>query len=407
MAPNTGVKPVSGSRRSLALVLVAIVAAGVIVAALGISARQTSEAKLAQWTDAQAIPTVETVAPQQGTKDQELILPADVEAFYEAPIYARVSGYLKMWYQDIGAHVKAGQLLAEIDTPELDQQLNQAKNDLAGAEANAALAELTAKRWNALLASQAVSQQTADEKTGDAVAKKALVAAAKANVDRLQALEGFKHITAPFDGVVTARQTDIGALINAGSGSGVELFKVADLHQMRVYVRVPQAYADQLRTGMTANLRLPQYPHGSFVAKLSTTSNSVAKESRTILVELMAENPGGKLWPGTFAEAHFELPPDPDVYRLPTSALLFREHGLEVATIGPNDKVTLKPITIGRDLGTEVEVSDGIAPNDRVIDSPSDSLGDGDQVRLADSTGPATEKTAEIDPGKPAGRTTE
>jgi RND family efflux transporter MFP subunit len=191
-------------------------------------------------------------------------------------------------------------------------------------------------------------------------------------------------------------------LINPGSGSGVELFKVADLHQMRIYVRVPQADIDQLRPGMIAKLRLPQYPHETFIAKLSTTANAVAKESRTVLVELIADNKDGRLWPGTFAEAHFELPPEADIYHLPTSALLFREHGLEVATIGPDNKVVLKPIAIGRDLGTEVEVSAGLTPADRVIDSPSDSLGDGDQVRLAEATGGTTENTAEVAPGKPA-----
>ena len=194
---------------------------------------------------------------------------------------------------------------------------------------------LTAKRWKALLASQAVSQQTMDEKTGDAVAKQAMVAAAQANVDRLQALESFKRIIAPFDGVVTARKTDIGALINVGSGSGVELFKVADIHKMRVYVRVPQAYASQLHPGLVADLRLSQFPNETFTARLTTTSNAIAKESRTVLVELMADNSDGKLWPGTFAEVHFKLPPDADVYRVPTSALVFHEHGLELATVGP------------------------------------------------------------------------
>ena len=313
----------------------------------GIMSRNHDEAKLTKWTQAQAIPTVNVVTPERGTKNQELILPGDVEAYYEAPIYARVPGYLKMWYKDIGAHVKAGQELAVIDTPDLDQQLEQAKSDLASVQANAKLADLTAKRWKALLSSQSVSQQTVDEKVGDAAAKNALVAAAQANVDRLQALESFKHITAPFDGVVTARETDIGALINAGSGSGsgAELFKVADIHQMRVYVRVPQAYASQLRPGMVADLKLAQYPHEVFKAKLDTTSNAISKQSRTVLVELMADNMDGKLWPGTFAEVHFQLPPDPDIYHIPTSALVFREHGLQVATVGDDDKVRLKSIT--------------------------------------------------------------
>jgi RND family efflux transporter MFP subunit len=388
-------KPPRKRHRMLGVVLIAVLIGAVALAVSGIWSRKQSEAKLSQWTKAQAIPTVAVVTPKRGAKDQELILPGDIEAYYEAPIYARVPGYLKMWYQDIGAHVKAGEQLALIDTPDLDQQFEQAKSDLASVQANATLAELTAKRWHSLLASQSVSQQTADEKEGDAVAKRALVAASQANVDRLQAMENFKHITAPFDGVVTARETDIGALINAGSGSGVELFKVADMHQMRVYVRVPQAYASQLTRGMEADLKLAQYPHQMFKATLDTTSNAISKDSRTVLVELMAENSGGKLWPGTFAEVHFKLPPDADVLKIPTSALVFREHGLEVATVGPGNKIALKPVTAGRDLGTEIEILSGLDASDRVVDNPTDSIAAGDVVRVAGAA--ANEpKTAQV-----------
>jgi len=390
MHPDAGAKPPRKLRGILALAVLALLAAAAVVAVSGVLSRQRSEAKLTQWTQAQAVPTVNVVTPQHATKDQELVLPGDIEAFYEAPIYARVSGYLKMWYKDIGAKVKAGDLLALIDTPELDQQLEQAKSDLASVQAGASLANLTSKRWQALLSSNAVSQQTADEKAGDAVEKKALVAASEARVSQLQALEEFKRITAPFDGVVTARQTDIGALINAGSGSGsgAELFKVADIHQLRVYVRVPQAYSAQLEPGMTVTMRLPQYPDRTFTAKLATTSNAISKDSR-------------KLWPGTFAEVHFALPPNPSNYRLPASALLFRKEGLQVATVGPDDKVVLKSLTVARDLGTEIEVNGGIAPTDRVIDSPSDSLAQGDAVKIANdkaATAPAalaaSDKTA-------------
>jgi RND family efflux transporter MFP subunit len=252
-AAKHGGKPSRKRHRMLGLVLIVVLIGAVALGVFGTrTQQQKSEAKLAEWTKAQAIPIVAVVAPKRGAKDQELILPGDIQAYYEASIYARVPGYLKMWYKDIGARVKAGEQLAVIDTPDLDQQLEQAKNELASVQANTSLAELTAKRWHSLLASRSVSQQTADEKEGDAVAKKALAAAAQANVDRLQAMENFKYVTAPFDGVVTARETDIGALINAGSGSGVELFKVADIHQMCVYVRVPQAYASQLRHGMEA-----------------------------------------------------------------------------------------------------------------------------------------------------------
>jgi RND family efflux transporter MFP subunit len=398
-----GARPPRKRHRLLGLLLLLTLAGAVVLGVTGVLTRQRGNASLAEWTRAQAVPTVNVVAPARGTKDQELVLPGDVEAFYEASIYARVGGYLKMWYQDIGARVTAGQLLAVIDTPELDQQLEQAKQDLASAEANANLAVLTARRWKGLLSSQAVSRQTSDEKEGDAMAKRALVAAARANVDRLQAMEDFRRITAPFNGVVTARNTDIGALINAGSTSGVELFKVADIHQMRVYVRVPQAFSGELHPGLTARLRLAQYPGETFTARLATTSNAISKESRTVLVELMADNAAGKLWPGTFAEVHFQLPPDADVYRVPTSALVFREHGLEVATVGADNTVVMKPITPGRDLGTEIEVRAGLAPSDRVIDSPSDSLSAGDVVKVASGHAPTAAGTSEVASDRPVG----
>jgi RND family efflux transporter MFP subunit len=373
------------------LVALCALAVAVAIATIGIVRRESRQSDMKQWTADQAIPSVKLVKPQKGVTNQELILPADIQAFYEAPIYARVSGYVKMWYQDIGAHVKAGQLLAEIDTPDLDQQLAQAKADLGTAKANEALAVLTAKRWQALLTSNSVSQQSTDEKLGDAEARKAQVAAAEANVQRLNALEGFKRIVAPFDGIVTGRRTDVGALIDVGSGSGPELFAVADTHQMRVYVRVPQALSAGLKVGMKAKLKLPQYPDRLFTARLDTTSNAVAADSRTVLVEFLADNADGTLWPGTFAEAHTDLPSDPNALSLPTSALLFRQNGLEVATLDGNDKVVLKSIVPGRDLGTRIEVKSGIDPDDRVVDSPPDSLADGDQLRVdtgnADATG--------------------
>ena len=401
-AADRGPPPPRKRHRLIGLVLLVVLAGAVALGVSGVLTRRRSEARLEAWTTAQAIPTVNVVLPKRGTKNQELVLPGDVEAYYEASIYARVSGYLKMWYQDIGARVKAGKLLAEIDTPELDQQLEQAKNDLASVKADAALADLTAKRWKALLTSQAVSQQTSDEKAGDAVAKRAQVAASQANVDRLEAMESFKRIAAPFDGVVTARETDIGALINAGSSTGAELFKVADMHQMRIYVRVPQAFAGMMHRGLSADLKLSQYPDVTFTATLTTTSNAITKESRTVLVELMADNGEGKLWPGTFAEVHFNLPPDAEVYRVPTSALVFREHGLELATVGPGDKVVMKPIVAGRDLGTEIEVRSGLAATDRVIDSPPDSLSAGDAVKVAKAAAAPGEETADATGGKPA-----
>lgn len=382
MSPTPRSPEPRGKSWRLGLIGVGALGVAIAVAVFGVMDRKQSETALQTWTDAAAIPSVVVVTPGHGSAHQELVLPGDIEAFYQASIYARVSGYVKMWYQDIGARVKAGQLLAEIDAPELDQQLAQAKGDLAIAKANEDLAILTAKRWRALRTTDSVSQQTTDEKTGDAAAKHAAVIAAEAAVDRLESLEAFKRIVAPFDGVVTARKTDVGALINAGSGTGPELFSVADVHEMRVYVRVPQTFAPQLQIGMLATLHLPQHTAHPYTAKLVTTSGSISPDSRTVLVQLQADNTDGSLLPGTYAEVHFQLPEAPGVLRLPTSSLLFREHGLEVATVDASDKVLLKLIEVGRDLGTEVEVTSGIGPDDRVIDNPPDSIAAGELVKI-------------------------
>jgi RND family efflux transporter MFP subunit len=357
-------------------------AIALVIAVMGIFNRSRSETQLTHWTREQAIPEVAVVTPQRGVGSQELVLPGQVEANYEAPIHARVSGYIKMWYEDIGAHVKTGQLLAEIDTPDLDQQLLQAKASLASAKADAELAELTAKRWKASIVANAVSQQTIDEKVGDATARQAQADAAAANVQRLNVLESFKRVVAPFDGIVTARKTDIGALINANGESGPELFSVADLHKIRVYVRVPQAFSSMLTPGMTAVLKLPQFPDQPFEAKLDTTSNAIDHDSRTVLAEYLMDNPNGKLWPGTYAETHLQLPANPTILHLPTSALLFRQDGMMVAAVGKDDKVELRSVTLGRDLGTQVEVLSGVGATDRIIDIPPDSIATGDKVRL-------------------------
>ena len=378
--------------RRLGLFAVVVVILAVVAAAWGIFSRSRSDAELATWTGQQAVPTVTVALPQRDTGTRKLTLPGDVQAFYEASIYARVSGYLAGWNQDIGAHVKAGQVLATIDTPDLDQELAQAQADLATAQANSAFADLTAKRWHALLASNSVSQQSADEKAGDANARHAEVSAQRAHVDRLRALESFKRITAPFDGVVTARNTDVGALITGGSSAAVPLFKVADMHEMRVYVRVPQAFASELRPGMDATLSEPQYPGRIFHAKLVTTSQSVAAESRTVLVELMAPNPDGKLWAGTFAEVRFDVPGDNGVLLVPASALVFRAHGAQLATVDSAGKVALKDVTLGRNLGSEIEVESGVSPTEQVITTPLDTIEDGDTVRIAQA--PDAAKTA-------------
>jgi RND family efflux transporter MFP subunit len=375
-------QPVTPRRDRLLLFGLGALTAAVALAAYGVADRSWSEDNLAQLTAREAEPTVDVIHPQRGVTGEQVVLPGTIQAYFEAPTYARVSGYLKMWYKDIGAHVTAGELLATIETPDLDQELAQAKANLAVADANYQLAQVTAGRWQRLLKSDAVSVQEVDVKAGDAAAKHAQVTAAQANVARLEALEGFKRIVAPFDGVITARRTDVGALINAGSGVGPELFTVADLHKMRVYVRVPQSESADITKGMQATLSLPQFPDKTFPATVVTTANAINPTSNTLLVELMADNPGGVLTPGTFANVHFDLPPQPEIVRIPTSALLFRQGGLKVALLGPGGKAVIRPIKAGRDLGTEMEVVAGLTPTDRVINSPPDSLIAGEKVRL-------------------------
>lgn len=354
-----------------------------ILAIVGIVSRMHHENALKQKVDGDAVPTVSVIQAGHGDAQQELILPSNIQAYYDAPIYARVSGYLKKWYVDIGARVTAGELLAEIETPELDQQLLQAQADLATAVAKEKLAETTSKRWQSMLASTSVSKQEADEKSGDFDAKKAEVNAARANVERLQATRSFQHITAPFDGTVTARKTDIGALINGGSGSGTELFHVADTHKLRVYVEVPQTYASLIRIGMQAQLHLPEQPGRSYPARVVSTSNAITESSRTLLVQLETDNEQGQLISGSYADVHFDLPTTPGVLQLPVTALMFRQQGLQVATVGADNKVVMKDIRLGRDYGTKVEVVTGLTANDPVIDSPPDWLSNGDQVRVA------------------------
>ncbi|MDQ7978634.1 efflux RND transporter periplasmic adaptor subunit, partial [Paraburkholderia sp. SARCC-3016] len=287
-------------------------------------------------------------------------------------------------YVDIGGHVKAGQLLAVIETPEIDQQLIQAKADLQTAKANADLAETTAKRWRAMLGTDAVAQQDVDTRNGDYAAKKALVDAAQANLDRLVATKSFARIVAPFDGVVTARDTDIGALINAGSGGvGQELFQVSDVRQLRVYVQVPQNYAPIVHAGTIAMLTVPAYPNEQFPARVVASADSVNAASGSTLVQLLVDNSAGKLLPGGFASVQFKLPVAPDALRVPASALLFDSHGLRIATVGQGDHVVYKRVTIARDLGDAVEIGSGLLPTDRVIDAPPDGLAEGDKVAIA------------------------
>lgn len=358
-----------------ALVALALAAAGVFI-------RNKDFKQLAEATKEGAIPTVAVGAPQAGPAVEEIILPGNVQSFFDARIRARVQGFVRDWRYDIGAKVKAGDVLATVEAPELDQQLQQAKGELSRAEAEVNLAKLTSKRWSALRASTAVSQQSADEKSGDYQAKVAATEAARANVERLRALTGYLQITSPFAGVVTARNVDIGALV--GPENKLELFSVADIHQVRVYVGVPQAYAASIKPGMIAELKLAQFPTRLFTAKVLTTSNAIAENSRSLLVQLIADNPEGLLLPGSYAEVHFKLPGRPGVRRIPASAIFFQKNALAVATVGANSKVAIKPITIVRDLGTTIEISSGPALSDRIILNPPQSLSDGDEVRIVE-----------------------
>jgi RND family efflux transporter MFP subunit len=353
--------------------------------------------QLTQWSTEQAVPTVSLAQIEPAAATQTLSLPGSIEPYSRAPIYARVNGYLNSWKRDIGAQVKAGEVLASIDTPDLDQQLAQAKAVLATAQATYQLALTTAQRWDVLLKKGIVAQQVADEKNGDAAAKKAAMEAAQANVRQLEATASFKTIVAPFDGVVTARTTDIGALINSGS-AGQPLFEVSDVHRVRIYVQVPQAFSGQLRPGLKASFEMPQYRGRPFEATLVTTSNSLNVSSRSMRVELQADNPDGTLVPGTYCTVQFEIPGDPEALRVPATALVAGHHGMQVAVLGPDGKVAFKPVQIGRDLGDVVEVASGLALSDRVVDSPPESLQAGSPVRVANASPPAAPRLAAASP---------
>lgn len=372
-------------RRQRWLKPAALVGAALIVAVLaaGVMARVTTGQTLRARAIDLATPTVSVVAPAIQTGDQPLVLPGKVEAFYDAQIHARVSGYLKHWYSDIGARVRTGQLLADIDTPELDQQLAQAEANLATAVSNQTLARTTAARWTSLLAHDAVSRQESEERTADLDAKTSLVNAAQADVRRLRALEAFKRITAPFDGVVTGRTTDIGALIAAGAPNDAGLFTVADDHRLRIYVKAPQSYSALFHAGGHATLTVPEYPGRTFSAAVTADTGAVSDQSGTMTVELQIDNADRALKPGDYAEVTFDLPARSGAVQLPASALMFRRQGMAVATVGPADRVVMKPVTIARDLGTTVEIASGLDPRDQVIDNPPDSLAPGDHVRIA------------------------
>jgi RND family efflux transporter MFP subunit len=388
------------SPRQLLLVgIIALIAAGAI-AANGLISRARNKQDLVQWTNAQMVPTVALAKLMRGDGEQRLILPGGIQPYSKATIYARVSGYLKSWNKDIGAQVKAGEVLASIEAPDLDQQLAQARATLASAKANHDIAAITAERNNTLVQKQIVSQQIADQTAADAEAKKAVMDASAAYVRQLEAMQSFKQIVAPFGGVVTARNTDIGALINSGS-AGQALFEVSDLHRVRIYVQVPQAFTADLRPGLKATFEMPQYPGQTFDASLVATSNAMNETSRSMLVELQADNPDGKLFGGTYCRVDFQIPGDPNMVRLPATALIPVNRGVQVAVLGDGNKVVLKSIQLGRDFGDTVEVTAGLDPQDRVIDSPPETLQTGDTVQMAAPTpsSTATQTGASAAPG--------
>lgn len=358
-----------------------------LLVANGLAARTRHERAVSAWTETAAVPQVLVFQPQQNRQGDTLRLPAHLEAWSKAPIHARVSGYLKSWNSDIGTQVQAGQILAEIDSPDLDQQVAQAHARLVQEQANARLAQTTALRWQNLVASHSVSRQEADEKTSNAAAAKANAEAAAADYARLTALEDYKTLRAPFAGIITARHTDIGQLIKADTDADPELFDLADTHKLRLYVPIPQNYASVVHPGLTAQLTVPEHPGQQFSARLIGDSTAVDPRSGTLLAQFVADNPDGALLPGDYAEASLALPADTRGVSIPASALIFRAQGTQVALLDAHNHVHLQDIHIGLDLGARLVIDQGLRAADRVIDNPPDALRDGDLVQLADAGG--------------------
>jgi membrane fusion protein, multidrug efflux system len=390
--PTEQTPPVS--RRKLGIVGVVALTAAVVIVVNGIRAREQANAELRQWTDDQAIPSVAVVQPDARALSATIDLPGRLEAYYRAPIFARVSGYLKSWTVDMGAKVKAGDVIAEIEAPDLDQQLLQARADLASQQASARLSEATLNRRKTLIASNFVSMQEIDERTADLSNKNAAVNAAQANVERLEALAGYKKITVPFDGIVTARDTDVGALINAGGG-GTPMFVISDTSKLRLYVNVPQNYVPEIKIGAKAVVIVPEYPNRTFQATVEASAQAVDVNSGTTRMQLGLDNASGELMPGGYASVKLSLQRDNVPLHIPASALIFNQNGLRVATVGPDDKVRFKTVTIARDLGREIEIGSGLSIDDRVIVAPPDGIADGDQVHVPGGAGKAAPKVSE------------
>lgn len=371
------------SKRARLIGIVAVIAV-IALAAQGIWSRHDAHSALERDAEHASQTSVEVVRPQKSTTGLDLVLPGNVQAFLDTPIYARTNGYLKKWYADIGAHVKSGQLLAEIDTPEVDDQLRAARADLANADANYALAKSTADRWTEMLKSKSVSTQETDEKVGDMLAKKGSLDAARFNVARLEKTQSFQKVYAPFDGIVTARNVDVGALIDAGSSGGPakELFHVAQADRLRVYVNVPQAYALQVRAQQTAFLTLTETPSKHYPGTVARTAGAVDQQQRTMLVEVDVDNRNGDLLPGAYAQVHFALGTGVAPFTLPGNALLFRPDGVKVATVDAQHKVKLLPVSLGTDFGTRVAIASGLQGDEQVILNPQDSIVEGAPVRI-------------------------
>ncbi|HEX5431277.1 MAG TPA: efflux RND transporter periplasmic adaptor subunit [Bryobacteraceae bacterium] len=372
------------SRGLLAGVSVAVLAGAAALAFSihsGIHSRVEANTALAKETEDSAIPRVSVEHPQAVSSAQEIVLPGNAQAFVDAPIYARTSGYLKKWYVDLGARVKAGQLLAEIDSPEVDQQLAQARANLATAQANLRLAKVTAQRYQALLSTESVAKQDVDEKIGDRDAKQAAVDAASANVKRLSEQQSFEKILAPFDGVITARNIDIGMLIDAGANSTAkELFHLQSTGKLRIFVNVPEVDSRAARTGAFADLTLEEYPDRKFRGEIVRTAGAIDPKSRTLLTEVDVDNARGEMLPGSYVQVHLKMPSGGTAMTVPVSALLFRSEGLRLGIVRAG-RAVLIPVTLGRDFGTSVEVLTGLHSDDWVIANPSDSLTSGAQVR--------------------------
>lgn len=373
----------AGGRASRVLLVAGLVA--VLAAILGIASRVRDRSALSDATRRDAAPVVSVLSAERGAPMEEILLPGNVQAFTDAPIYARTSGYVKKRYVDIGSHVTKGQRLADIDSPEIEQQLQQARADLNTAEANEHVAKLTADRYAELVKTDSVSRQDADNAAGELAARHAAVESSRANVRRLEQLVSFQQIEAPFEGVITARNTDIGQLIDTGAAGGVsrELFRIAATATLRVFVNVPQPQSGAAQLGLPVNITFAERPGRVFQGKVVRTANAIDPGTRTLLVEIALDNASGELLPGAYAEVHIKLAARTPAILLPVSALMFRAEGVRVAVLGAGNKATLVPVTLGRDYGTKVEVTSGLAPGAAVIDNPPDSIVDGQDVTVA------------------------